>query len=449
MIRHRWVAMALLGGAVAQEPARCFVEVEAPARAFVEQPVFVDVTVGWERDWFKQYGVAMVRRPADVPLYLEIPWLEDSQERRVTVRPVPTGRAAVSVAVGGQLTSALVLPDMERDGRVFSRIRLSCRWLPLRAGRRAVEPLRLRYAYATEFRDHLLRGREPVNQREAFCIGDAGALEVRRLAGDAPDDYAGAVGDFQVELTSGGQEVAVGEVFAVLMRVAGDASTNLERFRKPEIRSPEGFHLRGVLEVADDDGRAFEISLLALRAGQTSVRGLSFVTYQPSSESFVRLGGQPVPVRVLGRRPGVKLPENVEELLRLDAASQRRGEEGLRWAFVSLAVAGLLIFRFGRRRREQGALSGISRELRAAVAAGDAGRIAAAFESFLAHVSGGRSFAAPIVWESLQRRGVASEGVARLKELHATLDQARFGGPLPNGDDVLMAVATVHEAIRS
>ena len=447
-MRHRWVAMVLLGGAAAQEPARCFVEVSAAARAFVEQPVSIDVTIGWDRDWFADYGVAMVRRRPDVPIHLEVPWLADSAERLVTVLPLPNGEAAASVAVGGRSESALVLPDVEREGRVFCRAQLRCRWLPLKAGRWDIEPLRLRYAYATEFREHLLRGREPVDRREASVVSVAGALEVRRLVGDAPDDFVGAVGDFQVEVTSGGQEVAVGEVFPVLMRVAGGASTNLERFRKPRIRSPEGFHVQGVLEVPDDEGRAFEISLLALRAGMTSVNGLSFVTYQPLSESFVRLGGEQVPVRVVGRRQGVELPDSVEELIRLDAASNRAGEARLRWVFVGLAVAGLLLFRFGRSRREQGALAAVVGELRAAVAAGDAARMAASFESFLARVGGGRSFAAPIVWESLQRRGVAPEGLARLKELHAALDQARFGGPLPDGQDVLVAVATVHDAIR-
>ena len=449
MTRHRWVAIALMGGAVAQDPGRCFIDVQAAASAFVEQPVAVAVTIGWDRDWFEEYSVAMVRRRTDVPLYVEVPWLEESAQRSVTVRPVPTGQPTASIAVGGRSESARVLPDVVRDGRVFCRVELRFRWLPLLAGRREIEPSRLRYAYATEFRDHLLRGREPVNRREASVVGEAGVLEVRAFAGDAPEDFSGAVGDFQVEVTSGGQEVAVGEVFSVLMRIDGDEATNLERFRKPVIGSPDGFHVQGVLEVSSDGGRAFEISLLALRAGQSSVDGLSFVTYQPSSESFQRLGGESVPVRVVDRRDGVQLPDSVEELIRLDAASQRSGGDGLWWAFVGLAVAGLLVVRSGRRRRQRVSLAADVGELRAAVSAGDAVRIAAAFESFLARVGGGGPFAAPIIWESLQRRGVAAEGIARLKELHAALDHARFGGPLPHGGDVLLAVETVHEAIQS
>ena len=66
----------------------------------------------------------------------------------------------------------------------------------------------------------------------------------------------------------------------------------------------------------------------------------------------------------------------------------------------------------------------------------------------VARVGGGATFAAPIVWESLQKVGVAPDGLARLKELHAALDQARFGGPAPDPDDVLAAAETLHHAAR-
>ena len=65
-----------------------------------------------------------------------------------------------------------------------------------------------------------------------------------------------------------------------------------------------------------------------------------------------------------------------------------------------------------------------------------------------ARVGGGETFASPVSWDSLVERGVARQGVARLKDLHAALDQARFGGPPPDAGDVLAAAETLSAAAR-
>ena len=54
-----------------------------------------------------------------------------------------------------------------------------------------------------------------------------------------------------------------------------------------------------------------------------------------------------------------------------------------------------------------------------------------------------RELFAETVLSFLQQRGVAAEGLSRLKELHAALDQARFGGPMPDPSDVLAAAETL------
>ncbi len=450
MRKLAWIA--LLGllpcGLAAQDVERCFVTVEAPATAFVEQPVEVAVTLGWDRAWFDQFGVAMSRQRPDVPVYLELPWLAFSREREVAL--LPASSQAETVAVGDRLVPCARLADVRRGDRDYARVQLRVRWVPLNAGAQQLEAARARYAYATEFREHLLRGREPVDRREGAVTSEALELVVERPGADAPADYTGAVGEFEVRLTSAGQEVCVGEPFEVEMFVFGDG--NVRRFGKP-LRVPlDGFYVQGVLEAEGDaagpPARRFVFDVVPLRAGMTELKGLSLPVFSPRERAFVRLEDGPVPVRVLPRRAGAALPEAIEELVRQDAAAREDGPGWLRWVFVGLAVGGLLLHRFGQRSRRRRELERAMGEVRSALAADDSARAASAFEALLARVGGGQTFAAPIVWESLQKVGVAPDGLARLKELHAALDQARFGGPAPDPDDVLAASETLHHAAR-
>ena len=162
-----------------------------------------------------------------------------------------------------------------------------------------------------------------------------------------PEDYGGAVGDFEVELFSGGEEVAVGQPFEVVLTIYGGVETNLAQVRAPVPSGLDGFHVQGVIETEVEQGRRFTMQLVPLRAGMTAVEGLTFVTYSPKSSSFARLGGEPVPVRVVPRRDGVALPEGIEELIRQDELARGGGGAWLRWVFVGLAAGGLGMFLLG------------------------------------------------------------------------------------------------------
>lgn len=444
------VTLAVVTLAVGTAPAqeRCFVQVRGPSRAVVQQPVFFEVVVGWDREWFEAHAVALSRQPTDAPLHLDVPWLRAPDGYAATVAPPRAPGAPCTVAVGDRVVVAARLADAERDGRAFARLAVRVRLMPTRAGALDLEPARVRYAYATAFRDHLLRGREPLDRQEAATSSARGALQVRRLAGDAPGDFSGAVGAFDVAWLSGGQQVAVGQPFSVEMTVLGGEETNLEQIRAPSPGVLDGFHVQGVIEAPADQGRRFVLELVPLRAGVAAVEGLSFVSYAPDSDAFVRVDAGPVPVRVVPRLPGVELPPGIEQLIEQDARAQGAGASLLRWLFVGLAVLGLAMFRFDRGRRRRGALEHAMAGLRDACAAEDAPATARAFEQLIARVGGGETFASPISWQSLAQRGVAPEGLARLKELHAALDQARFGGPAPDRGDVLAAAETLFQAAK-
>ena len=83
-------------------------------------------------------------------------------------------------------------------------------------------------------------------------------------------------------------------------------------------------------------------------------------------------------------------------------------------------------------------------QLRLALSQGaDPDHVATAFEVVMVRVAGGKTFAAPGVWRDLQARGVAPEGLQQLQALHAQLDAARFGGPVPKLHAVMGPVETL------
>ncbi|MFT4511947.1 MAG: hypothetical protein ACI91B_000631, partial [Planctomycetota bacterium] len=72
-----------------------------------------------------------------------------------------------------------------------------------------------------------------------------------------------------------------------------------------------------------------------------------------------------------------------------------------------------------------------------------ADRTADAFEKVMTKLAGGGRFSAPSVWQDLKARGVAPEGLKQLQAVHAQLDAARFGGPMPAAELVMGPVDTL------
>ncbi len=444
MVKSGFVVALLLAALPAQEEARVFVEVSANAAAYASQPLEVVILVSYDAAWFEEHGVSLFRQRVDVPFHLDVPWLLASPDRAVSVVPCKAELAIARVAIGDRIVAGKRLLQVQRDGRSYEQIELRWRWLPLADGVHKIAPVTVRFAYANEFREHLLRGREPVDQQDQRVMSAGSELRVLPIPKDAPSDWAGAVGQFAILATSGGEQVHVGEVFQVEVTIVGEG--NLERLAAIKPPVVDGFHVQGVVEKRVENARRFVLDVLALRPGLTEMPGVSFVTFAPLARQFATLTSDPVPVRVLPQRPGVALSKNVRELIDEDAASQEAGMSAavIRWGFIALMVFGLLLHRRGRARNGKRALHDAVHELRlATTVGGDPERTAEAFERVMTRVAGGGPFSTPSIWKGLQARGVAAEGLERLRALHAELDAARFGGPLPDAEAVMDAVETV------
>lgn len=438
------VFMMLLAASTAQEEARVFVEVAHPSQAFTSQPVEVVITLGYDEGWFRDHGVSLFRQQVDVPFHVDVPWVGAASERAVTFVAAIDEASHMRVAVGDRIIDGLRLAPVARAGRSYARVELRCRWLPLIAGVAAIAPVRVRFAFANEFRENLLRGREPVDQQENAVASVVGQLQVDALPSNAPSDWSGAVGEFVVEATSGGDRVHVGDAFQVEVTVRGDG--NYERFAA--LRPPiiDGFHVQGVVERRIDGGRRFVLDVLALRPGLKEMPSVSFVSFSPAVKQYVTTTSATVPVEVLPQREDVALATQVQELVDKDLAKQTPGISSsvYRWGFVALAVLGLVLQRRSLSRKGHRALHDAVHQLRLEITKGvDADRAADAFEKVMTKIAGGGGFSAPSIWKDLQARGVAADGLKQLQAVHAQLDAARFGGPMPNAEVVMGPVETL------
>tara|TARA_R110002072_G_scaffold87129_8_gene196758 strand:+ start:24705 stop:26096 length:1392 start_codon:yes stop_codon:yes gene_type:complete len=439
-----FVAVALLAGVCAQEEARVFIEVDCPSEVYQSQPIEVVITLGYDDVWFEEHGVSLFRQHVDVPFHVDVPWVLAAPERAVTFVMATDANNHARVAVGDRILDGRRLTPEDRDGRSFARVELRCRWLPLSSGNSTVAPVRVRFAYANEFRDNLLRGREPVDQQQVSVSSVARQLQVQPLPNDAPPEWSGAVGEFELEATSRGEQVHVGESFQVEVTIRGDG--NHERFAALRPPTLDGFHVQGVVERRIEGARRFVLDVLALRKGVSEMPGVSFVSFSPAAKAFITTTTATVPVKVLPQREGVALTPPIQELVDKDLAKQDQGVSTsvYRWGFVALAILGLVLQRRSLSRKGHRALQDAVHQLRLALTKpGDADRTADAFEAVMAKLAGGGRFSAPSVWKDLQARGVAAEGLKQLQAVHAELDAARFGGPMPSAVSVMGPVDTL------
>ena len=441
--------LTLLADVRSQAPeTRAFCRVDGPERVWLQQPVTLAITIGWQRDWFERNAVPVFRRRLDVPFHVEVPWLLGAPERAVELVP-PTAAgpdgATLRLAVGNRVAVAERLADELRDGRTFARLRLRARWLPLAAGNALIAPVKLRFGYATEFTDDVLRGRQPVDRKEALVQSAVRELMVDALPKPRPPGFSGAVGEFAVAATSGGERLRVGQSFGVELVITGDG--NLERFAKLPPPELAGFHVDAVVERRRDGARVFQLDVIALRAGQTEVPAIPFVSFSPQRGDYVTASAPPVPVMVDPVEDAATLPPRVRELV---AADRARLAAAARWpwwvwaccAAAALAVARMLFVDVQRRRRRAGGRAAL-RRLRDSAAGAEPASVLAAFEALVLELApaepdaASEPFALARVEVGLRGAGVPSELLQQLTVLHGELDQARYGGPAPAAERVV------------
>lgn len=419
-------AQAAPPGGPAGAPVRAFVEVDgAPTQAWVGQMCELTVRVGFDAAWFGAQAVPLSAQALDQPFHVQIPWLQPGDDARAIVVPPPAGAPRQRVAVGDRAEAFAPAAPRTVDGRAFATLELRAHWQPRRDGALALAPVRLRYAFASEFVEDFLRGRQPRDRQEAGVVGAEARVQVAPLPQPAPAGFTGAVGAFALAAAPAAASVEVGRAFPVVVTLAGDG--NFGDFAFALAQPVPGFHVDGVVAVPGRDGRAFRLDVLPLRAGARELPPLAFVAFDPRAGGYATVASPAVPLAVAAA--AAELPPRVRQLVDADAAVDARPAR--RWllpigAASALALAGLVR---GRRRQRARAAIDAAIDAFATAAPADATARLAAFETALAGLAGVPVWRAD-GFEALETR-LPANLVAALRAHHGGLDAARFGGSVP------------------
>lgn len=421
-------------------PPPLFVEVDGlPAKVWVQQPLELVVRIGYDAAWFTASSVPLFQQRLDQPFHVVVPWLAAAEDRAVEVVVPPQGATGQRVAVGDRVAVLTKAGQRQQAGRSYELLELRCRWLPLAPGASLVAPVQVRYAFATRFEEDFLRGRQAIDRQETTVPSAPATLPVQALPLPAPPGFGGAVGEFTVAASCASATVRVGEAFAVVVEITGTG--NLERFAPLAAPSLPGFHVQGVVERRLPTARRFELDVLPLRPGLAALPAIPFVAFSPQRGSYATQHTTPVPLQV--SPAAADLPPRVRELVDADARAVAAAQApSLWWAVFAAVLAGVLTVWRRAHRRRAGRKAAIvrAREAFLAVPVGAAAERAAAFEALLATVAGQPAWTGE-VFQQLLASGHGPTALAPVRELHAALDAARFGGAAPPSSSAAAVLA--------
>jgi hypothetical protein len=317
-VRRALVAFCLAAAAGAEEP-HAFVETEVAREAcWIGEAVQVTLRVGVERAFFDRNAVQMFQQRLDVPVHVDAPWLAELRT---------PGGAALTLALNDAIVAAAQRPD--RDG--FTVVEVAGTLRPDAPGEFVLAAPRLRYAYATKFRENLVYGRMPVDRREGFATGPRVVLDVRALP-PAPDGYTGAIGRFRVRADAPTRDVRAGDVFKLTLTITGKG--NLDRIGTPRLALP-GFHVYG----ARDDRAGTVVYDVAAIAAVAEVPAIPFVAFDPEAGVYATVRTDPIPLTVRGA------PER--------KPAREPGWPVWPWLVVPVLAIGLVMSVLRARRREE------------------------------------------------------------------------------------------------
>jgi hypothetical protein len=305
------------GHAALEEPgdAWAFLELSADSDAYVVgQMVELRLRVGLDAAFFATDALPLFRRPMDLPVQVE--WDAPAGTLATGDGAADAGANAADagadadVAAGGAELRTLALGDavvearrVEArvvDGRAFTVLELRRRVLPRYAGTLTIPAPVLHFAYATGFRDDFVRGRVPVDRHAARVTGEPLTLDVRPLPLEGrPATFTGAVGRFTVAAEAQPRELSVGEQLVFTLTI--DGAGQLAAFDAPSLPPMPGFTSVGRLGDEPGPPRRIRYGLVATDASVDALAPVSFVSYDPETDSYRTQQTEPIAVRVRAR----------------------------------------------------------------------------------------------------------------------------------------------------
>jgi len=344
---------------------------------------------------------------------------------------------------------------------------------PLRAGQATIGPLELRYMNQFNQRDFFGM---PLGQ-EQRVVSEPVTIEVKPLPEPAPDDFTGAVGQFELQSRLAKAQVRVNESDQLEVQITGDG--NPDYILEPKFLMPAEFEIYPPEVKLDTEARAgrlfavkkFEYLLVARKDGQFQVPAIGFRYFEPQTKTYklaqspglaIRVAPGPAGGGVSPGSAGQPIISAVSEDIRFikpdrqGLADQSSGLLGKGW-FWLLHLSGILLvalaiyYRAVRQRldsdqvlaRRMRAFSQSQKRLKKArklAQEGNSGELLSELKRALLEYFGDRFGQSPwgLVEEEMQevmdRKGIAKELSQEFLALLSALGRAQFAGKMEGSD---------------
>ena len=302
------------------------------ARYFAGERIELRLRLSLDREFRTKNLVQLFRRSLDVPASLEAPWLQESPRGWVFERPDLVRTPGRSFAVSGQSAQlARLEPEAGRDVYEWRSVLFVAE-----PGVVRLAGARLRFAYATKFREDLFDDRVAENRFEdALDLAPLNLEVVSLPEAGRPADWRGAIGRFEIDATVAAEELKVGDELILTLQVRGEG--NLSRFEAPDLGSLPGFHQLAVEEVPRAGERMLRYALEPLRP-MTSFPALRLPYFDPQKEEYAVARSQVVSLVVVG--DSVEPEGKGPKLLPITGAWRQPANEA---GDPTLALLGLLL----------------------------------------------------------------------------------------------------------
>ncbi len=275
------------------------------------------------------------------------------------------------------ISPAQVVEERETiDGRVYNSYVLKQYLLyPQQAGALSVEPFEVTAVVWVQSAqssprnifDELMGGNSGYQQVQRKLSSRAVGVTVRELPTGAPEDFDGAVGDFEISSTPPPSVVGANSSASYVLRLEGTG--NFPLVRVPRIEFPASFEQYNVT-TADNTThtaagtrgyREFTYPFIPRTDGAYVIPGPGFSYFDPSSGRYVTLSGREIAVEVTADTTAISVPVGVvggisREDLRIfgqDIQFIKRGGAGLRpkgrvfmWSWGYVLVLSTLVALF-------------------------------------------------------------------------------------------------------
>jgi hypothetical protein len=300
-VKRLLISVCALASVAGSQSGRVLVEVKADrSRYFVQQVVRVTLRVRVERSFLEKNLIQPFRRELQLPLRVDAQWLDRLPHAAI----LPTTKGAPVLVVNGKLATARRIDDGTQSLVVFELVRS---YLPERPGTLSLAAPRVRYSYATKFRDDFLNGRLPDDRHEGDAVGPKLELDVAVLPDGAPTEFTGAVGRFTVRADAAPRELRAGESLKLSVTIEGKG--NLMQFAPPSLAELDGFHVRGSVEASDANQRTIVYDLAALRSDVHQVPPISFAFFDPGPPpGYLTLHTRAIAIKVSGTTAAIVEP---------------------------------------------------------------------------------------------------------------------------------------------